>query len=194
MTPCRTLRWLGFFLVLAMVGCAELLPRSRGETVSRWESFEAARAGIEAIVPYRTTKADLAAQGLDARDPSVTLLSHVDIAVRFPIGGVLKAEEVDPGIRDCMKRGKLCDGYLINVRHIHRDRVGNYWADVFNFKRETRISGWSFTALVLFVDDLAVYAVYGGQPNILEAEVSRNPLGPLQGWGERLGASIPMPW
>jgi hypothetical protein len=179
---------------LALTGCVQLLPRSHGETVTRWASFEEARASIEAIEPYRTTKADLGARGLDPRDPSVTLLSHVDIAGRFPMGGVLRADEVNPGIRDCLVHGKQCDGYLISVRHIHRDRVGNYWADAFNFKRETRVSGWAFNALVIFVDGVAVYSVYGGQPNIQETEISRNPLGPLQGWGERAGAAIPMPW
>jgi hypothetical protein len=29
-----------------------------------------------------------------------------------------------------------------------------------------------------------VYAVYGGQPTVHETEVNRNPLGPLQGWGD----------
>jgi hypothetical protein len=46
------------------------------------------------------------------------------------------------------------------------------------------VTGWNFNALVIFVNDLAVYAVYGGQPVIHELEVERNPLGPLQGWGD----------
>jgi hypothetical protein len=35
---------------------------------------------------------------------------------------------------------------------------------------------------------MVVYAVYGGQPTIHEVEVERNPLGPLQGWGDWIGA------
>ena len=31
-----------------------------------------------------------------------------------------------------------------------------------------------------------VYTVFGGQPNLHELQVTRNPLGPLQGWGEAL--------
>jgi hypothetical protein len=171
--------------VLLLAGCAELLPKSRALTISDWPSFESAREAIVAIVPYKTTKADLHARGIGhAGDPTITLLSHVDIAIRFPIGGVLKEEDVDPGIRDCMKAGKACSGYLINVKRIDRNRVGNFWLDALAFRRETDVTGWTFNAFVIFVDDVAVYAVYGGQPAVHETEVDRNPLGPLQGWGD----------
>jgi hypothetical protein len=54
----------------------------------------------------------------------------------------------------------------------------------------TVTTGWSFSALIFFVDDLAVFALAGGQPNINTETVSRNPLGPLQG----LGSSVPVPY
>jgi hypothetical protein len=101
---------------------------------------------------------------------------------------VLRAEDVDPGIRDCLKAGKACSAYQINLKRTNRNRVGNFWLDALRFKRETDVSGWNFNALVLFVDDMVVYAVYGGQPTIHEVEVERNPLGPLQGWGDWIGA------
>jgi hypothetical protein len=37
--------------------------------------------------------------------------------------------------------------------------------------------------LLVFVDDQLVYELVGGRPTIDEYEVVRNPLGPLQGWG-----------
>jgi hypothetical protein len=40
------------------------------------------------------------------------------------------------------------------------------------------------------VDDLVVFTLYGGQPQVHEQEVSRNPIGPLQGWGERIVPAI----
>jgi hypothetical protein len=52
--------------------------------------------------------------------------------------------------------------------------------DILNFRRETDITGWTFNALILMVDSLVVYTLYGGQPRIHEQEVSRNPLGPIQ--------------
>ncbi|MBS1135849.1 MAG: hypothetical protein H6R02_2990, partial [Burkholderiaceae bacterium] len=65
-----------------------------------------------------------------------------------------------------------------------------FWLDAFRFRRETESRGWTFTALILFVQDRAVYAVYGGQPNVLELQVDRNPLGPLQGWGDWVVGAI----
>jgi hypothetical protein len=169
---------------VALSGCAELLPKSAVRTEVQWQSFDEAKAMVEAIKPYSTTKADLAIQGVSEINPAVTLLSHVEVAVRFPIGGVLNANDVDPGIRDCLRAGKNCTGYQLNVKRINSDRVGNFWLDSFRFVRETQSKGWTFTALILFVEDRAVYAVYGGQPNLLELQVDRNPLGPLQGWGD----------
>jgi hypothetical protein len=172
-----------------LAGCTALLPKSRAETEATWHSFDEARAAIDRIEPYKTTRGDLRAAGIGVPgDPTITLLSHVDIAVRFPIGGVLRDQDVDPGIRDCLRSGKACNAYLINLRRTNRDRVGNFWLDALRFKREVNVTGWSFNALVIFVDDLAVYAVHGGQPAIHEVEVERNPLGPLQGWGDWVGA------
>jgi hypothetical protein len=172
-------------IAVLVVGCAALLPKASSETETAWKSFDEARFAVQRIEPYRTTKADMKAFGIGTeRDPTITLLSHVDIAVRFPIGGVLRENEVDPGIRDCMRAGKACNAYSINVRRVNRNRIGNFWLDALRFRRETDVTGWSFNALIIFVDDLAVYAVYGGQPTVHETEVERNPLGPLQGWGD----------
>lgn len=176
-------------LVALLSGCAALLPKAQSETDAIWSSFDEARAAITSIEPYRTTREDLRTAGIGTeRDPSITLLSHVDIAVRFPIGGVLSENDVDPGIRDCLKAGKSCSAWLINVKRTRRDRIGNFWLDALRFRREVDIRGWSFNALIIFVDDLAVYAVYGGQPVIHEVELERNPLGPLQGWGDWIGS------
>jgi hypothetical protein len=176
-------------LAAALAGCTALLPKSKAETEAIWHSFDEARGAIEKIEPYKTTRADLRAVGIGAPgDPTITLLSHVDIAVRFPIGGVLREQDVDPGIRDCLRSGKSCNAYLINLRRTNRDRTGNFWLDALRFRREVNVTGWTFNALVIFVNDLAVYAVYGGQPTIHELEVERNPLGPLQGWGDWVGA------
>lgn len=172
-----------------LAGCTALLPKSSAETEALWRSFDEARTAIEKIEPYKTTRADLRAAGIGAPgDPTITLLSHVDIAIRFPIGGVLREQDVDPGIRDCLRSGKACNAYLINLRRTNRDRIGNFWLDALRFKREVNVTGWTFNALVIFVENLAVYAVFGGQPTIHEVEVERNPLGPLQGWGDWVGA------
>jgi hypothetical protein len=183
------LSWL-MAAILGAAGCAELLPKSDVHTDVQWSTFNDARALIDAVQPYRTTKVDLAAAGVTELNPAVTLLSHAEVALRFPIGGVLNEADVDPGIRDCLKAGKGCSGYLLNIRRISNDRVGDFWLDSFRFRRETQSTGWTFTALILFVDERAVYAVYGGQPNVHETQVDRNPLGPLQGWGDWAAGAI----
>ncbi len=86
--------------------------------------------------------------------------------------------------------GKRCQGYSIVAKYTKRERTGNFWLDSLSFKRETDVTGWSFNALILFVDDLVVYTVYGGQPKISEHEVQRNPLGPIQSWGDQVPAII----
>jgi hypothetical protein len=123
-------------LALCLAGCAELLPKSLAETQAAWSSYDEARAAIERIEPYKTTRNDLKALGIGSgADATITLLSHVDIAVRFPIGGVLREEDVDRGIRDCLKAGKECNAYRIDIRRTNRDRVGNFWLDALRFRR-----------------------------------------------------------
>lgn len=47
-----------------------------------------------------------------------------------------------------------------------------------------------FAIIRLFVDDLVVYTLHGGQPRMHDKEVTKNPLGPLQGWGQQVGPQI----
>ena len=97
-------------LTIAVAGCADLLPKSAVRTEVQWATFDDARAIVEAIKPYSTTKADLASVGLSDVNPAVTLLSHVEVAVRFPMGGVINASDVDPDIRDCRLRARDAAG------------------------------------------------------------------------------------
>ncbi len=168
-------------------GCADLLPKSRMEVASPWGSFERARASIDRIVPYTTTRTDLAAMGIDPyASPNVRLLTYSDIVLRFPLGGTIGPEKLDPGLRKCLEAGKTCSGFAITAQDIRRDRIGDFWLDALNFRREVSVSGWTFNALILLVDEHVVYTNYGGQPLVKESETTRQPLGPIQGWGEAI--------
>lgn len=148
--------------------------------------------GSISIAPYRTRTGDLAAIDIDPYNaPNIPLLTYSDLALRFPSGIAVPAERLDRGIRDCLYAGKACYGYAISVREIRRDCTGNFWLDSLGFRRDTEISGWAFNALLLVVDDAVVYTPYGGQPLIREYETSRQPLGPLQRWGETLPQHLP---
>jgi hypothetical protein len=165
-----------------MTGCAALLPSGESETNGGWESFDAARDAIVSIEPYLATRQTVHAMGLDPRRrANVTLLSYSDLVQRLGTGSALSAAQLERGVRDCFEAGRRCTAYLIQQRKVERKRVGNFWLDVFNFRRETEQQGWSFNALIVFVDDAVVFTLQGGQPRIVEREQAINPLGPLQG-------------
>ena len=169
------------WVAASLAGCAALLPSGRSATQESWPDFATARAAIERIVPHSSRREDLAAAGIDPyKMPAIVILNYSDIVQRFAGSGTVSREELDTGIVQCLQAGKACHGYAINVRHTSRTRTGNFWLDVLNFRRVTEITGWSFNALILMVEDLVVYTLHGGQPRIHEQEVSRNPLGPLQ--------------
>jgi hypothetical protein len=175
----------------ALCGCESLLPRADVATQQAWGDFEEARAAIARIAPKQTTRTELSAAGIDPlKNASVTILGLPDVMQRFTVGTAVDAQDLDPGIRECLAAGNACTGYAILVRRSDRRRIGSFWADIFNFRRETDVTGWTFNALILFVGDTVVYTVHGGQPRIHEKEVSRNPLGPLQGLGEAAGSAL----
>lgn len=174
---------------LLLSGCASLLPASRTEVVSAWGSYDDALQSLATIAPYGTTRAQVHGMGLDPREnPAITVLHFGDVLQRFAAATLIRPDDVDRGIRDCLHAGQQCTGYSISVKKIARQRVGNFWLDSLNFKRETVSTGWSVDALLVFVDDRLVYELVGGHPTIHEVEVKRNPLGPLQAWGE-----VPLP-
>ncbi len=170
---------------IALGGCAALLPSSHSEVASAWSSFGEARAAIERIETGRSTVGELRAAGIDPyASHNVQLMSYSDVLLRFPNAGSL--DQLDEGLRQCLRAGKACTGYSISAGDRVQDRVGNFWLDMFGFRRVVEVSGWNFNAIVLMVDDRVVYAVYGGQPNMRGKETNSQPLGPVQNVGEAL--------
>ncbi len=178
----------GTVIALAFLsGCQALLPKASDATQVPWRTFDEARAAVEAIQPFDTHKSTLLTNGFDPfRNPSVTILTYPEIVQRFAAGNAMLPDEYEKGIRQCLVAGKACSGYSIAVKRLKHDRIGNFWLDLLGFVRRTDITGWSFNAMILFVDDTAVYRVYGGQPSLHELQVKRNPLGPLQSLGDSI--------
>jgi hypothetical protein len=171
----------------ALMGCSALLPKARTEVASPWKSFDEAKAAIESIVPGGTSVTELRARGIDPyTSPNVQLLSYSDILRRFPLDDGARWEKLDPGLRDCLEAGKSCSGFEITLGDIQRKRVGPFIPDLLRFKQIVDVSGWTFNALILMVDDRVVYTLYGGQPSIRTREMTRNPLGPAQDLGKAL--------
>ena len=170
-----------------IAGCSTLLPRSEALTYSPWQSFEDAQRAFEQIVPHKTTVADLKLMKLDpASNPNITILNYSDVLRRFIPSPSIDASSLDPGVQECVRAATRCQGYEVDHRVLKRNRYGNFWADIFNFKRKVDVVGWRFNAVVLIKDDVVVYKLTGGQPAIHEHEESESPLGPLQGAGEAI--------
>ncbi len=179
---------LGAVLAMCLLAsaCGTLLPTSKSEVVSEWNSYDDAVKSLATIAPYQSTRQIVHAQGLDPHsNPAITVLHFADVLQRFAAATLIKPEDVDRGIRDCLHAGKQCNGYAIAVEKRHRQRVGSFWLDSLNFRRETVTTGWRVDVLLVFVDDALVYQLVGGHPTINEVELRRNPLGPLQGWGDQ---------
>lgn len=170
-------------LVLLTSACSSLLPKAHTDSTS-FQSFDEARAAIEALVPMKSDRNTLNKNGFDpAKHPNTVILTQSDVVRRFVPTALLKREDLDPGILACLEAREACRGLEITVAKIARVRTGNFFADFLNFRRHTEITGWRFNALVLFVNDLVVYRSWGGQPAVNETEDINNPLGPLQDIG-----------
>lgn len=170
-------------MCLGLAGCSSLLPRSDAVIEGPWKSFEEAQQTFDKIIPYQTRGDDLKAIGLDLNGPNITILTYSDIVRRFIPGPSINSDELDAGVRDCIKGKMACKGFEIDQRSIKRTRYGNFWADSLNFKRQVDVTGWRFNGMLLIKDSVVVYKLVGGQPLIHEREHSKNPLGPLQDYG-----------
>jgi hypothetical protein len=175
-------------LLALQAGCQSLLPAGAASTPQLpWGNYADAVGAIDRIVPYQTTREELRQQRIDpAGNPAITILSYTDLLQRLTAVSAVTPEHMERGIADCLNAGKRCNAYAINAAQINTHRIGNFWLDMLNFRQRTLTTGWSLSALIIFIDDVAVFAVAGGQPNINTEQFTRNPLGPLQG----LGASV----
>ncbi len=172
---------------LLLAGCAALLPSARLGTPTPWGSYADAEAMFAKVVPNQTRLTGLKALQIDpVVTPNLSLLNHADLLRRFATGLALTADVLDDGLRACLLLRARCSALEIEQTHTDRRRVGNFWLDILNFRRTVDVTGWRFNALIVLQDDLVVYKLWSGKPNIRDAEEVRNPLGPLQGLGDTL--------
>ncbi len=173
-------------LSLYLAGCASLLPKANIDSQAPWRTYADAEALFQKIIPSQTRAADLKSVKIDADTPNVTLLNHVDLLRRFSTSSAIGVETLDEKLRACLAERQRCTAYELEETHTERKRVGNFWLDFFNFQKHVDVSGWRFNALIVMQDDLVVYKLWTGKPNIHELESEHNPLGPLQGVGDSL--------
>jgi hypothetical protein len=159
--------WSG--LAAFTAGCTGLLPAAKTSVAGPWKSFEEARLTFAQIIPYQTTRAELDAMGLSpGRNPNITLLNYSDVIRRFVPPGGVDGYSLDPGVMDCIRVRSDCQGYELDQKTLRRNR-------------KTMTTGWEFNAVWLVKNEVVVYKLIGGKPQVREDESRRNPLGPLQG-------------
>jgi hypothetical protein len=170
-------------VVLLTSGCASLLPVSHSDN-SPFLSYEEARTAVAALVPMQSTKAPAQQGGVDfARQPNAKFLTHSDIVRLLVPSGILRREDLEPGIVACLEARDACNGLDIHASRIAKTRTGGFFADFINYRQRTETTGWRFHALILYVNDTVVYRSWGGQPRVDELDVTTRPLGPFQDMG-----------
>ena len=175
---------------LIFCGCTTALPVSENVSRSPWKTFESCKDDYNKIVPFETTTKDLKELGFDPfTTPNIKILNHLDIMERFHYDPDHK-REFPKGILGCIKAQEKCHAYDITVNHTFNKRTGPFISDYFNFERTSVSSGWIFKALVIVEEDLVVFKLWSGTPQVNKSAIKTNPLGPMQGvgggdWGSR---------
>lgn len=172
---------------LLVMGCSAMLPHGHDRVTSPWHNFDEAMQAYNAVMPYQSHSADLRELGFEPdANRNVRILNHLEVLDRFLPNKVLTRDDLPFGMQECIAVGEACRAYEVNQRVSHKKRHGSFLSDFFNFSRKVEITGWEFNAVIVLNEDLVVYKLWSGKPNIQEHKESRNPLGPLQGVGPNI--------
>lgn len=179
-------------LVLVTTGCKSILPTEEKESMSAWTTYDQAEAAFDQIIPHETTSEDLKQLGFD---PSLTanikVLTYLDLIHRFMPTPSITLYDLQEDVRKSIEAKDDCQAYELTLNVSKKKRFGNPVLDIFGFKKKNHITGWSYTALIITRDELVVYKIRSGEPNINRVENKFKPLGPFQSL-EGLVRSIPM--
>ncbi|MGH8459615.1 MAG: hypothetical protein ACRES4_00255 [Nevskiales bacterium] len=173
--------------LLSLGACGGVLPSKQSTAPSPWQSFDQAMASYDQIVPGETRTQDLEQMGVDPlRTPNVRRLNYLELIEVFMPHVSVQRSDLDPALRVCLEVREACYAYEVQPGTTRHRRHGNTALDILGFRRETTVSGWQFSSLIVINDDTVVYKLWSGAPNIQREESERKPLGPLQNSGEKL--------
>src|SRR5450432_252072 len=112
--------WLAACIAFAMLGgCSTLLPTSKKEVTSQWSSYDEAVKSLSTFEPYKAAREDVHRGGLDPQvNASIIVLHFGDLLQRFSAAALIRPEDVDRGIRDCLRAGKQCNAYAVSVKQL----------------------------------------------------------------------------
>jgi hypothetical protein len=184
-----TIFLVAMFMLFELNGCASLLPSSKEIVVVPWDSFQEVQEAYDKVISNETTVHQLKKAGFDIYStPNVKILNYIDIAATAQN---IKYEDLGDGLARCIKVRHNCKGYQIEPKVMLIERLGNFWLDVFNFRRKSKGTGWRFKATFLVINDVIVDKFWNGDPKIVEGHETENPLGPLQDAGSMILRLIP---
>jgi hypothetical protein len=185
--------FLVIFISLISMNCANLLPTGKATVKSPWTDFHSCRLDYEKITPGITTVAELKKMGLDPYAvPNIRIMNATDVINVFMPTPSIRKEDLDPGIQKCIESKDRCTAYQITPSNLEAKRTGNFWLDLFSFKRETISTGWEFRGLITIVDAVVTYRdPVGGRPFINTEDIQTKPLGPLQDAGNIIQSVAP---
>jgi hypothetical protein len=167
-----------FLVLILQAGCASLLPSGKTIVESPWQEYADAKKAFDAITVGKTTVDDLKELGFDVKDsPNIKVLNYLDIAESVQ---AIPMQELDPGLQACLRARSDCRAYVFEPKRTYTKRIGNFWLDMWNFRRKTHETGWRFKALIVFVNHHVAYKLSSGEPQIDQMEDRVNPLGPFQ--------------
>lgn len=178
-----TMNVIFFTMSFILVGCkgSEILPSKQTDVQSPWQTFDEAKQAYDLVIPNYTTQEELQEIGFDPyQTANVRILTYLEIIQRFLPNPAIQIEQLDEGIQRCIKAREKCYAYFASPSREYERRVGNVALDLLNFEKQTRVTGWKFTALMVIIEDRVVYKIWGGTPKLDENENKRNPLGPLE--------------
>lgn len=172
-------------LTVLAAGCTSLLPKEQDVSKASWSTFEDAHSAFDAVEVGTSTAEHLQELGFAPEvAPNVEILGYVEIINRM--SPIFAGENLPQGFKQCLDAKEQCSAYVLNIKHIKRDRIGNVALDLLGFRKETKITGWQLGATFIMVKDVVVYKSWVGIPEVESYEKRIIPLGPLQNLGDLL--------
>ena len=177
----------GGALSLLLAGCSALLPRTTDVDSHKFRTYDQVMASYEGISQGKTRLAELPALGFDTRTtPNIEVLSYTEIVDRFVPSETLSLDHIAPAARTCIEAQFRCSAYVFHLQNSRTDRNGGVVPDLLGVEQDTIKTGWSAEIVLLLQDDLVVYKVISGQPNIEDRRDKTQPLGPFQDVGKNI--------
>lgn len=186
-----------FVALLILSGCAsinnKLLPSKTTTTTHLCKSYTDAKAIYDSLEPYKTTLADLEKTCFNPQQPNITILSPRQIQQMFLSSPAVRREDVPVGIQDCLQEFTSCSGVDSSLKDVSDKATGNVITRAFRFRRDNLATGPDISFQFFFKGKIMVYKDYFGTPDVNRVSRERNPLGPVQEFGDFLIKMAPTP-